>query len=197
MVAQYVAAVRPIAGDGPLLLAGYSFGGLVALEMARTLGAEGAAIGLLAMIDSYPIESIWPRSVKLDCKWRQAMQRLGRLWRGGLPAIREYRRELQAREGGVRRSLFPFDPALPSTVWHVQLATEAALIAYRPTYYPGTVDFIAAARQSPSFPRHPRLVWGRLVARLNIHRVAATHLSMVAEDADRLAAMLTRLVERA
>jgi acyl-CoA synthetase (AMP-forming)/AMP-acid ligase II/thioesterase domain-containing protein len=47
----------------PYFLGGYSFGGLVSLEMARQLQAEGEQVGILVMIDSagpyYPRERPW------------------------------------------------------------------------------------------------------------------------------------------
>ena len=51
-----VAAIRTVAPRGPYHLAGYSFGGLVALEMAHQLKAAGEQVGLLALIDSFPPE---------------------------------------------------------------------------------------------------------------------------------------------
>jgi thioesterase domain-containing protein len=41
-----------VQADGPFFLGGYSFGGLVALEMARQLLARGKSIGLLVLIDA-------------------------------------------------------------------------------------------------------------------------------------------------
>ncbi|MGW4396605.1 thioesterase domain-containing protein [Amycolatopsis nivea] len=48
MAARYLAEVPP----GPVLLGGWSFGGLVAFEMARRLAAAGRATGPLLLIDT-------------------------------------------------------------------------------------------------------------------------------------------------
>ncbi|RKH67424.1 non-ribosomal peptide synthetase [Corallococcus interemptor] len=49
---DYLAQVRAVQPQGPYLLGGWSFGGLVALEMARQLQAVGEGVELLTMIDS-------------------------------------------------------------------------------------------------------------------------------------------------
>jgi thioesterase domain-containing protein len=52
---KYVEVVRSAQPCGPYLLGGWSFGGLVAWEMARQLAAEGETIGFLVLIDTYPV----------------------------------------------------------------------------------------------------------------------------------------------
>lgn len=47
MAARYVSAVRAAQPHGPFVLAGYSFGGLIAFEMARLLAGECARLVLL------------------------------------------------------------------------------------------------------------------------------------------------------
>ncbi|HZC24293.1 MAG TPA: thioesterase domain-containing protein, partial [Candidatus Binatia bacterium] len=54
MAEFYLRAIVRFQPNGPYLLAGYSLGGLVAMEMARTLISNGQAVALLTMIDSYP-----------------------------------------------------------------------------------------------------------------------------------------------
>jgi acyl-coenzyme A synthetase/AMP-(fatty) acid ligase/thioesterase domain-containing protein len=49
-----IKAIRRISPQGPYHLAGHSFGGLVALEMAHQLRRDGHEVGLLAMLDSFP-----------------------------------------------------------------------------------------------------------------------------------------------
>ena len=52
---DYVRAMRMVQPQGPYLLLGWSFGGLVAHEMACQLQAADAEVELLALMDSYPI----------------------------------------------------------------------------------------------------------------------------------------------
>ncbi|SNQ48949.1 Thioesterase of type I polyketide synthase or non-ribosomal peptide synthase like protein [Frankia canadensis] len=50
---RHVADIRLLQPTGPYLLAGHSFGGLIALEVARMLRQAGHEVALLAMIDTY------------------------------------------------------------------------------------------------------------------------------------------------
>jgi len=54
IAARFEPQLREKQPTGPYLLAGWSFGGLVAYELARRLEAAGEDIALLALIDSWP-----------------------------------------------------------------------------------------------------------------------------------------------
>lgn len=51
-----IAVIKTVQARGPYVLAGHSYGGLVALEMAHQLRAAGEQVSLLAVIDSFPPE---------------------------------------------------------------------------------------------------------------------------------------------
>lgn len=53
IAARYLADLRAAVPSGPVVLCGYSFGGIVAYEMAQQLTASGAPPPLLIIIDSY------------------------------------------------------------------------------------------------------------------------------------------------
>ena len=52
MAASYVGALRVTQPEGPYLLGGWSFGGLVAFEMARQLKEQGQDVPLLVVVDA-------------------------------------------------------------------------------------------------------------------------------------------------
>ena len=54
MARDYVRRIRTVRPHGPYHLAGWSFGGVVAYEMAVQLQAAGERVGLLGMLDSFP-----------------------------------------------------------------------------------------------------------------------------------------------
>ncbi len=54
IAAQYLMEIVEVQAHGPYLLAGHSFGGYVAVEMARLLVRRGERVALLAMLDTYP-----------------------------------------------------------------------------------------------------------------------------------------------
>ncbi|CAO3439347.1 non-ribosomal peptide synthetase [Azospirillum doebereinerae] len=52
MAADYVGWLRALQPEGPYLLGGHSFGGVIAYEMARQLTVQGQSVALLALFDS-------------------------------------------------------------------------------------------------------------------------------------------------
>ncbi|HEX8474329.1 MAG TPA: amino acid adenylation domain-containing protein, partial [Pyrinomonadaceae bacterium] len=50
--AAYIRALQSVQPEGPYLLGGWSFGGVVAFEMAQQLQREGHKVGLLALFDT-------------------------------------------------------------------------------------------------------------------------------------------------
>ncbi len=54
IAARYVEDLCAFQPDGPYCLAGYSFGGMVAYEMARQLASRGKPVELLAILDTGP-----------------------------------------------------------------------------------------------------------------------------------------------
>jgi amino acid adenylation domain-containing protein len=57
IAAHYIAAILHQNPSGPYALAGYSFGGIIAFEMARQLEALGKEVKMLAMFDTYAYRS--------------------------------------------------------------------------------------------------------------------------------------------
>ncbi|PSB29399.1 non-ribosomal peptide synthetase [Stenomitos frigidus] len=52
---HYIKQMRALQSQGPYLLIGVSFGGLVAYEMAQQLKEQGQEVALLGLIDTYPL----------------------------------------------------------------------------------------------------------------------------------------------
>lgn len=55
MAADYLAHIRAVQPTGPYHLLGWSLGGRIAQAMAASLEAEGEEVGLLALLDAYPV----------------------------------------------------------------------------------------------------------------------------------------------
>ena len=54
MASEYIEQIRAVQGSGPYHLLGWSFGGMVAHEMAVQLQADGEDIAALIIMDAYP-----------------------------------------------------------------------------------------------------------------------------------------------
>jgi thioesterase domain-containing protein len=78
IAAHYIAAIMEQNPNGPYALAGYSFGGIIAFEMARQLEALGKEVKMLAMFDTYAYRSphFDPALVKLYKRGRFFIKRL-------------------------------------------------------------------------------------------------------------------------
>jgi thioesterase domain-containing protein/acyl carrier protein len=70
----YISEILEHNPDGPYCLAGYSFGGFVAFEMARQLQARGKEVKMLAIFDTAADNT----SVQFDPLWKRMMRKIGR-----------------------------------------------------------------------------------------------------------------------
>jgi acetoacetyl-CoA synthetase len=71
MAQFYLDALNELQPQGPYSLIGYSFGGLVALEVAQRLSEDGRNVGLLARVDANPD----PRYLSAGQRLRLSAQR--------------------------------------------------------------------------------------------------------------------------
>ena len=180
----YLKAVRRFQPDGPYVLAGYSLGGLVALEMARTLRSSGQDVAPMVMIDSYPDISAL-RTWQFLKLLTQRVNR--RVMNFGQPA------RTSTRLGGLSSpdAISTFAPAFE----RVRDAAYQALRRYRPTFYAGPVKFIRAAEVT-DFPSDPKAVWSDMIETFEVQTVSGDHLGMLTKHYEELAAMLNRWLEQ-
>jgi acetoacetyl-CoA synthetase len=171
----YVKQIRQAQPTGPYFLVGYSFGGLVMLEIARRFRKTGAGIGLLAMIDSYPHISQLHPSMKAALYARIALRRLGAM-------VGLSRRQVKAND---RESLTYDRPVFQL----VRSCTLRALVGYRPTYYEGKINFIKA-RTATVFP-DPARVWPPMSARFEMETAPGDHHGLLESHSETSAALLS------
>jgi thioesterase domain-containing protein len=207
MAAEYAAAVEAavdaITPHGPILLGGWSFGGVVAFEMARQLRAKGREVPLVALLDSHVptgddvlagrSDAELLRPVLLDqagiegkkAEWLDQMpveggQALDRLLE-------------QARAAGVLRADVKADRI--ERLLGVYKANLRALAAYRPQPYEGK---LALFRSRSADAHSPADAWAPYTGEaLEIHEVEGDHYTMLATPhvldlAQRLAASIER-----
>jgi len=202
-LAQYhLDAIRELQPRGPYFLIGYSLGGLVALEMAQRLTAEGEKIALLTLLESYP----HPRFLSLKERARLAV-RLGtrRASSVGRSSIKDVvssiirpseRRLYLSRDDGNAPSQLPAGASHTPAMQHAREKAYQSLTNYRPRFYKGIVRFVQAETLS-DFPDDPVAVWSRFADDLQVEVVPGDHLGILGEHYDRLASVISRQVAEA
>jgi acyl-coenzyme A synthetase/AMP-(fatty) acid ligase/thioesterase domain-containing protein/acyl carrier protein len=198
MAADYLDAIRGAYGDGPVHLAGYSAGGLVAFEMAQMLSAQGRPPASLTLIDTQTNARQWPLSIWLRFLFRRGISHLDAAWRlAPVEAARHlgaaalaFGRRVLWRMTEVKPSSEAVSVRMPPALKTVYEATLAAAAAYQPAPYDGIVHLILAestdARMAP-----PETIWARYCRHLRVRRSTGDHRAMVqGENARRTAALL-------
>ncbi len=106
---KYLQDIRRVQPHGPYYLAGCSAGGLIALEIARRLAADGEQVGPIALVDPTPRINVW------KLRYRLLRQLSILLERDGLAAKLRYLADeipaIVARRWSARRRSHPSDDA--------------------------------------------------------------------------------------
>ncbi len=204
----YLGAIRDRQPRGPYYLGGWSFGGVVAYEIACRLAAAGERLGLLALIDTHVPGSLPAQVDPLDGSTlvgllaRELGDRPGSVSpagasddaSGGAPLVDRVLE--RARAGG----LLPSEIGRPEMehLLAVLRANLQALRGYLPGAYPGRVALLRAAEATVRRP-DPSLGWNdRAAGGVETHEVPGDHYSMMREPQVRvLAKKLGALLERA
>jgi aspartate racemase len=179
MARGYLQAIRTVQPRGPYSFVGYSLGGLVSLEMARSLRDQGEQTALLVMLDSYPHISLLTPTQQVRLLGIRAKTRVSTVVRG-----QEVHRGGRSMD---RTQIAAFAPAMEN----VKDCAYAALRHYRPDFYPGPVKFVRAEVLS-NFPDDPAVVWSHILPGLRVETAPGDHLSMLTTHYQSLGPMLAR-----
>jgi thioesterase domain-containing protein len=189
-----VVALQEYQPHGPYALAGFSYGGFLAFEVACQLNEIGETVDLLAMIDAGP-------------EWRGLQQGVGERVKKlsrivvNLPFwLREELRDFTARRfiADVRRKLRylgrslrsveqtkvefddVFDVSSKSTQNRELMRTVfAAIRDYKPRFYSGKLTLIRATTRPLLSGSSPDLGWSRFVDALDVRHIKGNHLTIL------------------
>jgi amino acid adenylation domain-containing protein len=191
--ADYLETLCTFQREGPYYLAGYSFAGIVAFEVARQLIAQGREVKFLALIDTdlpYPewqsigdmLRILWARLRNLP--WWLFDDVLHTPPRENFAAMRRYVRAMKNRHRQGPDNCEPealFDTSrLPDHYRDLMAANLRALHDYVPKPYSGRVTLFRARAQSFFCGQGPDLGWGKIVTGgLDIKIIPGTHHSIL------------------
>ncbi|HEY5971937.1 MAG TPA: amino acid adenylation domain-containing protein [Pseudoxanthomonas sp.] len=197
MADAYTREIRAMQPHGPYSLAGGSMGGVIALEVARKLKAEGEPIALLAMFDTYgPGSGVAMKLGWLTLeRWRRLSARISSEFIVQL--VRRARLRLLQLPWAKLRHALSRDPGSlklsPEVrLYHVEQANMNALNQYRPSHYDGRITLfrtrLQGASEDPSMGWH---AWAR--EGMDIIELPGRHDNFIAQP--ELAARLREFID--
>jgi len=202
MAQLYLERLQEVCPDDPYILIGYSFGGLVALEMAQRLAERGKRVALLALVDAYPHPHFLPTADRLRLFVERMKNHAEHMRELSLPGSLSYfvdglKRRLHF-PGALHESQRPPEAqGLTFGEANLRRVNQKAYLAYtkyRPRFYPGAVKFVTTEIKS-FVPRSPAAVWGPLTGRIEIEVIPGDHLNVVTTEFKGLASVLTRYIQ--
>jgi amino acid adenylation domain-containing protein len=188
MAAEYLREVKARQPVGPYNLCGYSFGGLVAFEMARRLRDSGDEVALVGLFDTMMSPLRWPLRSWLSIVRRRVVQ-----FAAGMITAPIHTWPAAVWKMGCRACarLRSFLNSAPTRVLKVEASALIASARYRPGFYPGELTLFTAEEREPGLPS-PQAIWRKHAGSLSIVETAGTHWSMFsAPNAESAAASLT------
>jgi acetoacetyl-CoA synthetase len=202
MAEFYLGALDQLQPRGPFMLVGYSFGGLLALEMAQRLTRQGNEVALLAMMGTYPHPRYFPLDQRLRLMAKRTKHRISYATRTPVQdSFSHFMRAVQRRWQVARsrnRTSLPETSRLSfsETLLRVEASDSIALAHYCPQFYQGKIRFVSPAADH-YYPSDPAAVWKCLAAELEVETVPGDHVGIVDVHSESLAAVLTRYVREA
>jgi len=192
MAAQYIQDIKAVQPHGPYYLAGHSFGGIMAFEMAQQLQQQGENVGLLGLFDAAtPALSYCQTPPIVYQLYIHALNLIE------APGLSQKWRYLSERAIPLLRKIFsrskstPVQP-LPEIYQRIDQIDRAALRRYSPQPYSGVITLFRAREKDPKQFYDAHLGWKYLAeGSLSIHDVPGHHLSLMQEP--NVAALATTL----
>ncbi|RDW12032.1 alpha/beta fold hydrolase, partial [Paracoccus thiocyanatus] len=183
---DYAGRIATLAPQGPVHLAGWSVGGILAQEIAVILAAAGRKAGVVAMLDSYPSDA-----------WRDEPEPDPAAALRALLAIAGYdpeaHRDLDSREKVVaflRRGDSALG-ALPARVLdgvvRTVTGTNRLIRSHHHRRFAGTITHFRAARDHKDRDLRPGM-WAPYAAGLEVIDLPFLHAQMTSEEASALIA---------
>ncbi|MGD9901824.1 MAG: amino acid adenylation domain-containing protein [Vicinamibacterales bacterium] len=217
IAARFIVEMRSLQPDGPYAIAGISFGGLVAFEMAQQLRASGQRVVLLALVDTGLPPLVGERDgatllTKVGDLGRRLQRGAGALLTGSeggrtrylRARVRRVRARLERRRWQRRQEFATIAERLGAgqriglvqALRNVRQANLNAYYDYRPAPYDGEVTLFHATERDD--PENNVARWHRLTAALNVRPVPGNHSSMLEEpNVAALAAALSAALDAA
>jgi amino acid adenylation domain-containing protein len=194
MAAHYVEAIKTVRPNGPYVIGGYCFGGVVAFEVARQLKEKGGEVAMVALLESglhgvagapsrFSAAFAWQLVNSLPVLGSELLSAPGDL----LQRVRRKAYALQRRfihaKGGqavnATSSAKLLDElvdmsAYPKDYRHFAQVHFQALLHYVPRPYPGKLTLFRT-RQQAVFKWNPEVIWNMFATGVDVDVIPGTH----------------------
>jgi thioesterase domain-containing protein len=174
MAERYIQEIRRVQPEGPYRIGGYSFGGLVAYEMAQQLAAQGEDTALLALFDTYPGKVESRGSQLKNLAGLPLKEQISFVLKKGTFVLMTLRKRLELQ-------------MLPRALRNVKQACSKAAGEYDVKPYSGRVTLFRVKEKSVGSLHDPYAIWWRVAAGgVDLREISGDHLSLLKEPQVRL-----------
>jgi len=179
--AYYLSQIKTIQPQGPYYLAGWSSGGLVALETAQRLVRAGQTVAFLGLFDTV----IRSRDLRSQAEYSSC--RLKYFWRLGprqllVRAIARVRRYASGHFDPVREEhRAEFLGEFRQRPDYAAIADRVGYRGYVPQNYPGRVNLFLTTTPRLNPCVDPVKHWSRLAAGVQVHAIPGVHNAIFEE----------------
>jgi thioesterase domain-containing protein len=185
MAEDYIREIKAYQSSGPYRLCGYSFGGLVAFEIARRLSEAGEKIEFVGLFDTAMSSLRWSLRTWLSIIRRRIARLAANLRAAPLRAE-------SAKLVGDNPPLTGVVRSLPASIIRVAASALIASARYRPGFYRGQLTLFTPVGHEPGLPPLAAL-WRKHARTLAVVGTEGDHSTMLSvPNADSTAASLTR-----
>jgi acyl transferase domain-containing protein/thioesterase domain-containing protein len=183
MASFYLAEIRKRVPHGVFHLAGYSFGGFVAFEMAQQLLAAGEPVGMIGLLDTLEWHYLEQIRENLDLRARLTLykSRFDEFLFGGDPWGYLKGRLGQRSKQFLYRAYKFVGRSLPQTFGTVQDINSFAAANYVPRFFSRKVTIFRSAVRSFLEGNDELLGWRELAQSLEVYDVPGSHHDITRE----------------
>ncbi len=197
IAADYIEELLEHNPDGPYALAGYSFGGYIALEMARQLLAQGKTVKMLGMFDTNAEESAEGRPFLDRLAWRIGRQVPKMIWIGQslikqpMPTLRYQGEYVERQVKNVLKAVGLAEEQTYSEIQDENLLRiiekhETAFQNYRMKPYNGIIDVFKAQKRLYFVEDREFLGWKKYAREgVRVHNIPGDHKEMLLPPNDK------------
>lgn len=175
IAARYLISIQSFQPKGPYYLSGESFGGIIALEVARKLQEQGESVQFVAMFDT------------IAPGYMESLSRINRI-ATHMRHIKQLGWSYLKQKLSERLSMYMNHKALSTFIRNHPVSGIKDIRAdvrnyvfnnYLPEYYNGNV-ILFKARERPEFdPGLADLGWGNFLKNLEVHEINGDHLGIL------------------